>query len=79
MTPKQREHHLSKVASVSLKDNDCTNVSIALPSLCTTPANTSLTLPLSAVNIPSLSREVIEGAVHLELLAYEFGVTVNSH
>ena len=61
MTPKQREHHLSKVASVSVKDNDCTNVSIALPSLCTTPANTSLTVPLNAVNIPSLSRDVVEG------------------
>lgn len=61
MTPQQRDHHLSKVSSASLKDNECTNVAISLPSLCTTPDKVSLSISLSDVNIPSLPREVLEG------------------
>ena len=59
MTPQQREHYLSKVSSASLKNNECTNVAISLPSLSTTPDKVSLSLSLSDVNIPSL-REVLK-------------------
>ena len=64
MTPQQREHHLSKVSSASLKNNERTNVAISLPSLSTTPDKVSLSLSLSDVNIPSLPREVLEQMWH---------------
>ena len=64
MTPQQRDHHLSKVSSASLKNNECTNVAISLPCLSTTPDKVSLSLSLSDVNIPSLPREVLERMWH---------------
>ena len=64
ITPQQWDHHLSKVSSASLKNNECTNVAISLPSLSTTPDKVSLSLSLSDVNIPSLPREVLERMWH---------------
>ena len=64
MTPQQRNHHLSKVSSASLKQNECTNVAISLPSLPTTPDNVSLSLSLDDVDIPSVPRKLLEGMWH---------------
>ena len=50
-----------KVSSASLKNNECTNVAISLPSLSD---KASLLLSLSDVNIPSLPREVLERMWH---------------
>jgi len=61
MTAEQRNHHLSKVSSVSLKTNECTDVTISLPDLSTTPDNVSLSLSLDNVDIPSLPKEVLKG------------------
>lgn len=64
MTSQQQEHHLSKVSSESLKENKSTIVAVSLTDLCETPDNVSLSISLNDVNIPCLSKEVLERMWH---------------